>query len=314
MDPPEISVVVPARDAEATLPATLAGLAVQEAAGGHEAIVVDNGSRDATAAVAEASPAVDRVLRRERGDGPGAARNDGARAARGRLLAFLDADCVPAPGWLAAGAAALETADLVQGAVHPVPDAQRGPWDRTLWVTAERGLYESANLFVSRELFERLGGFEEAVELDHREAPFGEDAWLGWRARRAGARTAFSPEAEVHHAVFPRGAGGYVAERRRLRHFPALVARIPELRAHFLWHRWFLTPRTAAVSAAAAGALAALATRRALPVLGVAPYAGVLVREARTRGPGVAAVEAAADAVGLAALVRGSVRARRAVL
>ena len=57
-----------------------------------------------------------------------------------------------------------------------------------------------------------------------------EDVWLGWRARRAGLATGFASAAVVHHAVFPRSAGEYVAERRRLRHFPALVRRIPELR------------------------------------------------------------------------------------
>jgi hypothetical protein len=115
----------------------------------------------------------------------------------------------------------------VQGAVRADPDAERGPFDRTLWVTDAWGLFESANLFVSRAAFARLGGFEgwlgqaTAKEL-------AEDTWLGWRARRAGMRTAFAPDALVHHAVFARGARGYVAERVRLRFFPALARRIPE--------------------------------------------------------------------------------------
>src|SRR4051812_31874401 len=81
-DAVDVSVVIAARDAEATLGATLDGLAAQRGAPPHEVIVVDNGSLDGTAGVAEAHPLRPRVLRRERGDGPGAARNEGARAAR----------------------------------------------------------------------------------------------------------------------------------------------------------------------------------------------------------------------------------------
>ena len=102
---------------------------------------------------------------------------------------------------------ALSGSDLVQGFVRPPPGARRGPFDRTLWVTSEYGLYETANLFVRREWFERLEGFRDWVS-DHGRSgamrrPFGEDAWFAWRARRLGARTAFAERAVVHHAVFP---------------------------------------------------------------------------------------------------------------
>ncbi len=39
----------------------------------------------------------------------------------------------------------------------PRPEAAPGPFDRTLWVTGAWGLFESANLFVRRETFERVG-------------------------------------------------------------------------------------------------------------------------------------------------------------
>lgn len=55
-----------------------------------------------------------RLLRRERG-GPGAARNDGARAAQGELLAFTDDDCLPDPGWLRALCAASAPGTMVGG-------------------------------------------------------------------------------------------------------------------------------------------------------------------------------------------------------
>jgi glycosyltransferase involved in cell wall biosynthesis len=310
-----VSVIVPARDAAATLPRTLRGLEAQADAPEHEVIVVDDGSSDATADLAAGSPAVTELVRGG-GEGPAAARNAGAARARGDALAFLDADCEPAPGWLSAGARALESADLVQGAVRPRPDARPGPFDRTLAVSHAYGLFESANLFLDRGLFERLGGFESWLR-PRRGIELGEDVWLGWRARRAGARTAFAPDALAWHEVFARDARAYAAERARLRHFPALAARIPELREEFLFRRVFLNRRSALFDLALAGAALAAARRSPLALLVALPYARELrghALRAGARWPAVAAADAAADAVGAAALVAGSVQARSAVL
>jgi mycofactocin glycosyltransferase len=94
----QASVIVPARNAEATLPACLDGLAAEGVPGpSTELIVVDDGSTDSTSAVA-ARPGV-RVVRGA-GRGPAAARNLGAASASGDVLVFLDADPVPESGWL----------------------------------------------------------------------------------------------------------------------------------------------------------------------------------------------------------------------
>jgi glycosyltransferase involved in cell wall biosynthesis len=302
-----VSVIVPARDAAATIERTLAAIAEQRFDRDHELIVVDDGSRDDTAAIAERAGA--RVVRGPR-EGPGQARNLGAAEARGELLAFTDADCYPTAAWLAAGAAALADADLVQGAVEPEPGVPMGPFDRSLWVRSETGLYESANLFVRRDLFERLGGFEEWID-PVAGMSIGEDVWLGWRARRSGARIAFEPRALVHHAVLERGPGAYVSERRRVEHFPEMVERIPELRETLLWRRWFLSARSAAFDGALAGSALALARRSPFPLALALPYALTIARRSLESGrlaPVVAPVELAADAVGLAALTRGSLR------
>ena len=76
----DASVIVPARDAAETLPGTLDGLSRQAFDGRFEVIVVDNGSLDATARLAERSAIVTQVIRRQRGAGPGAARNAGVAA------------------------------------------------------------------------------------------------------------------------------------------------------------------------------------------------------------------------------------------
>lgn len=306
----EISVVIPARDAAATLPGTLAALAQQRDAPSFEVIVVDDGSSDATRRLAAEAAVGVKVLTTRGGEGPATARNVGAAAAQGRLLAFTDADCEPDPGWLAALARA--GADLVQGRVLPPEGARIGPFDRYIAVTTMYGLFETANLAVTRELFDRLGGFQSILRPRFGGKELGEDVWLGWRARREGARALFCDEALVRHAVFPRGPRGFVAERARVRYFPALVSRIPELREEFLHRRVFLNARTARFDLALAGVAAAAATRNPLPLAAALPYARTAWRESgrwgRRRRPVVAVAQVTADAVGAAALVAGSVR------
>lgn len=322
-----VSVVVPALNAQDTLGATLDALADQDLDEPYEVIVVDNGSSDGTAAIAAAARGPVRLLS-QRGGRPGSARNRAAASARAPVLAFTDADCVPSRGWLRCGLGPVRAgAGLVQGAVRPDPGAERRPFDRTVSVGGEGGLYETASMFVSREAFERAGGFEDWSGADVGQ-PFGEDVVFAWRARRGGARTAFCERALVHHAVFRRGPAGYVAERLRLAMFPALVARVPELRGRFLHRRWFLSRRSAAFDAAALGvAASALARPRGrrgaaallslAPLLAAVPYLRSSLAGALPwgrRAPAVAAVELAADAAGLAALASGSVRHRTLVL
>jgi glycosyltransferase involved in cell wall biosynthesis len=312
---PRVSVVIPAWNAADTLARALEAVAAQRLEEPYEVVVVDNGSDDATPAILAVAPGPVRVVRREHGLA-GEARNDGVTAARGEILAFTDADCFPEPSWLAAGLEAIEGADLVQGRVLPDPAARMAPFDRSLWVDADAGLYQTANLFVRRERFDAVGGFEELHDDPHGRA-FGEDVWLGWRLRRAGARAAFCSDAVVHHAVLPRGAGGYVLERDSFGRFALLASRIPELRETFFFRRLFLSRRTAAFDGALAAAALAALSRSPLPLAGAAPYALTIARrslQSGRRAPLVAPVEVAADVVCAASLVRNGVRHRTAVL
>jgi glycosyltransferase involved in cell wall biosynthesis len=322
--PPSVSVIVPARDAAPTLSRTLRALTEQRFTGEFEVIVVDDGSADDTAALARAvGPPVTVV--QQAASGPAAARNRGVAHARGDALAFCDADVFPAAGWLQAGAAALRAADLVQGRVTPDPTAALGPFDRTLWITSQVGLWETANLFVTRAVFDAAGGFEQWL-APRRGKALAEDVWFGHRALRAGARPAFCPGALAHHAVWDRDWPAYAAERARLRFFPAMTARMPELRTGFLYRRLFLNARTARFDAALAAVLLAAARRSPLPLLATAPYLRQARRHARRAPaemagasgepawPAVAAADLAADVVGLAGLVTGSIRYRSLVL
>src|SRR5436190_964111 len=311
----DTSIVIPARNAAATLPAALAAIAAQEDAPDHEVFVVDDGSTDATPAVAEAAGV--RLLRTGGGQGPGAARNVGAAAAQAPLLVFTDADCEPEPTWLARMVRAAKRAELVQGVVLPAGGAAVGPFDRIVAVVSEYGLYQTANLAIDRELFERAGGFEPIVR-PKRSKEMGEDAWLAWRARRLGARTAFAADAIVRHAVFPRGPRGFVTEQLRVTWFPELVRLMPELREVFLYRRWFLDARTARVDLALAGVAVAVASGRRLPLALSLPYLqrawSDSGRFGNRRRPVVGATLAASDAVRLGALAWGSLRSRTLVL
>jgi glycosyltransferase involved in cell wall biosynthesis len=315
-----VSVIVPARDAEATLPRTLDALAAQELDDGDrfEVIVVDDGSHDRTAELARAAGPPIRVFEQPP-LGPAAARDLGAGEAGARLLAFCDADVYPEPGWLRAGVNALAGADIVQGRVLPDPTVALGPFDRSIWITGQVGLWEAANLFTTRDVFDAAGGFVEWIR-PRRSKALAEDVWFGYRALRSGARPAFCAEALAHHAVFTRGWRAYAGERTRLRYFPAMAARMPELRRSFLYRRAFLNRRTAQLDLAIAGAALALVRRSPVTLPLTAPYVRAVrahARRAEPEGPAwplVAAADVAADAVGLAALLFGSARYAAPVL
>lgn len=307
--------VVPAHNAAETIGETLAALAAQDFDRPVEVVVADDCSSDATPAIAARSGA--RVVRLPQQEGPAAARNAAVASTSAGLLAFTDADCEPSPDWLRHGVAALEAgADLVTGPIEPLRDP--GPFDRTLNVSGPSPLFESANVFVCRALFDRLGGFRrpERLALTVEGGHFGEDVLFGWRAVREGARAAYAPQALVRHAVFPRGAAAYVAERWRLRFFPMLLRDAPELRSG-LPLRIFLSPRTAAFDAAVAGLCTAAAARRAWPLAAAFPYVWSHLRGGQPWRRWVFRRNVAyvvGDAVGLAALLYGSLIHRRLLI
>ncbi len=96
--PPLVSVIVAARNSASTLGACLQALAAQDYPR-LEAIVVDDGSEDDTAAIAEAAGA--RVVRTP-AVGASSARNLGLQVANGEIVAFTDGDCVAGTGWATA--------------------------------------------------------------------------------------------------------------------------------------------------------------------------------------------------------------------
>lgn len=195
---PEISVIIPVRNGEDSLPPLLRSLAEQTLARDRfEVIVVDNDSSDRTAEVAAAFGAhvvEEPVANRSR------ARNRGAAAAATRLYAFTDADCVARARWLEALLACAESAPLVAGEVEllvrPQPNAieqfeKLWRFGQRSWV--EQGWAATANLLVHADAFDAIGGFDSSWRH------IGEDVDFCFRARDAGYGLGYCGQAVVGH-------------------------------------------------------------------------------------------------------------------
>ena len=122
----EVSVVIPCRGHAEVLSSCLASVAAQQTTVAYEVIVVDSGPDDAVAEAARQFARV-QLVRSTEPLLPGPARNLGVRQARGRYVAFLDADCVADPGWLAAAYDRLQS-DGVRLVGGPVTDLLPGNW------------------------------------------------------------------------------------------------------------------------------------------------------------------------------------------
>jgi len=96
---PFVSVVVPAYNEHETIAGCIEALLAQDyPADRREIIIVDNNSTDDTADIIQQYPVT--LLHERKIQTSYAARNRGIRHARGEIVAFTDADCIPSPGWL----------------------------------------------------------------------------------------------------------------------------------------------------------------------------------------------------------------------
>ena len=194
--PPRVSVVIPHLNHAGALRRCLAALAAQQDPPPFEAIVVDNGSHALPEPVVAEFPFA-RLLT-EATPGPGPARSTGARQAQGQILAFVDADCIAAPDWLAVLTGHLDAhpqTGVIGGDVtiaaadpkRPTPvEAYESVWGYRMQLYVERdGYAATCNMAVRRAVFEAIGDF----------AGIGvaEDMDWGRRATAAGVGMAYVP-------------------------------------------------------------------------------------------------------------------------
>jgi mycofactocin system glycosyltransferase len=204
-----VSVVVTVRDADEHLPGCLAALAALDYPD-YEVVVVDDGSTDGTRAVAASHPLADRgdlrvVSVGSAADplGIGASRNRGVAAATGDVVAFTDADCRPAPTWLADLVPYLAGADVVGGRIRPHGDTSisayeglhssldMGPRASEVRPDGSTPYLPTANLVARRAVLADVGFPPQNV---------GEDVDFCWRAHEAGYDVAYVPTGTVAHA------------------------------------------------------------------------------------------------------------------
>jgi len=183
--PIDYSIIIPAYNEEAWLPATLVSLqqAMAPLALQGELIVVDNNSDDTTAVVAR--EAGTRVVF-EPYNQISRARNAGACAAKGRYLVFVDADTHIPPDLLARALDNLQRGECVGGGARVSFDVELNAAARAglaIWNGLSRRLKLAAGCFIycSREAYEATGGFSEAVYAS-------EEIWFSRQLARWGRR------------------------------------------------------------------------------------------------------------------------------
>lgn len=253
---PPFSVIVCTRDGRERITSCLRSL--KDLRGPqYEVIVVDDGSSDGTAGlIREHFPEVRLVELPP--SGLSAARNAGAEAAEGEVLAFTDDDCEAdqdwllglaerfTEGWDAAGGPNLPPAP--SNAIEAVVAAAPGAASHVMLDDEEAEHVPGCNLAVRRSTFFEIDGFD----TDFRTA--GDDVDFCWRLRDAGKRIGFAPTAFVWHHRRPSIRGylrqqlGYgLAEAMLMRKHPSRFSPSGDAR----WHGMIYTGAPVRVAGAA---------------------------------------------------------------
>ncbi len=205
IDAPFVSAIIPVYNDQTGIDACLAALSKQTWPGDcYEVIVVDNDSKPPI----KIASCYNCFARLAKCSIPGAyaARNKGIAEARGDILAFIDADCVPSDNWVESGVATLkrEGASCIIGgevvlSLSPKPTAVELYQYMAGFMQREnieqRGFSATANIFVTRRAIEVIGEFSENLLSG------GDCEWC-WRSAEHGIPTKFAPEVKV--ASFPR--------------------------------------------------------------------------------------------------------------
>jgi len=241
--PPRISVVVPTYQRGRVVTNLVTALCHQTYVGMFELIVVIDGSTDDTEhRLAELRPPFPMRVIRQPNRGLANARNRGAAAATGEILLFLDDDMEPDEHLLAEhDRSQLEGADAVAGAVPLHASSPRtlladgvGAWADARSHRLARTGYElrfneilNGQFSLKREVFERLGGFDERFTAG---GSYGnEDLDFGYRLLRAGYRAVFNARA-VSRQQYVVGAASYLRQYEDAGRADVVLAReYPEL-------------------------------------------------------------------------------------
>lgn len=231
---PEFSVVIPTYQQPALLLKCLDALGRQRLPRDQfEIIVVDEGNSPETEMAVhlfakqiarDGGPLEVRYLGQPERRGPAAARNRGWRAARGRIIAFTDDDCLPESEWLLSALARFKRgAQVMSGQLRVHLPNQPTPLDRTATIL-KRAEFMSANCFCRKSTLERVGGFEEAFDTAWRE-----DSDLQFKFIQAGIPIGKCTEAVVVYHIRPCPWYGLLRDERNNSYDALLYKRHPNL-------------------------------------------------------------------------------------
>ena len=228
-----VSVIIPAYNAEFLLPKLLESLRQQEGltfGQDYEIIVVDDGSSDRTAAI---PPKYGATVLSQPNAGPAAARNHGARAAQAPLLAFTDADCIPAPDWLASLLSPFSDPQVVgvkgvyrtheNGIIPRFVQAEYAFKYERMRKLPQIDFIDTYSATYRREIFLSEGGFDERFPV-----PSVEDQEFSFRLASKGHKLVFQPQAVVYHP-HDSNLGEYTRRKFGIGYWKAfLLRRMPE--------------------------------------------------------------------------------------
>ena len=221
---PRVSVVVCSYNADRTMEACLASLEALDYPD-YEVIVVNDGSTDRTLEIAERFPFCRIITQPNKG--LSVARNVGAEAATGEIVAYTDSDCVADPDWLTYLVAKMEASDLAAcgGPNFPPPEDSLvpaavavSPGGPTHVLISDEVAEHIAgcNMAFRRDVLMALGGFDPVYRAA------GDDVDICWRFQDAGHAIGFSPAAIVWH--FRRNTvNAYIRQQRGYGKAEALV-------------------------------------------------------------------------------------------
>jgi len=211
-----VSVIIPVYRSLPVLVTCLEALEKQSYAP-YEVIVVDNGGNEGIEKVCSGYPNV--RLHHHHEPGSYSARNAGIRIAKGEILVFTDADCVPVPDWLRNGVSGMLSAScrMGSGCIRPRFLHEHQPGIIELCdvilhtMDQEQSLKEvtsvaCANMFVHRLLIDSVGMFNDALYSAG-------DCEFTFRVREQGEHITYIENAVVHH--FARRTLGELAQRYR---------------------------------------------------------------------------------------------------
>lgn len=218
--PVDVSVVIPAYNADSYLNDCLSGLKSQTlSSGAFEIILVDDGSKDGTLETAKRLKAeldLDnlRIVHQDNA-GPAAARNHGIRLAQAPVIAFLDSDCVPQPGWLENLLAPLRLDPALAGVEgRTLPASEKRTLMDHYIDNPNGGFYWTCNIAYRRPMLLAIGGFDEGFPK-----PAGEDIDIAHRMQQQG-KIVFAPDAVVHHLILSRS---FMQHLRTARTFSSII-------------------------------------------------------------------------------------------